>query len=278
MDELIKTIDFKQIFFRGKRFEKKAILDGIDHLANYLQKNIVSSSPFILFTACNHIKALIAYYAIIKANKIAVVLDPEAKSLDFFEIVKDVEPAAIITIQEDIVSFDYCTEVFFRDEHKGFLIQSDLKDVCTLVYTNAEDGYPKAAMLTEKNLLAQTYQMIRTNKLTADAVTCAILPFSHLYGLVQGILVPTHAGASAVISEMNILKIKDIINELGPYKITHFYTVPSLYYIMSKVPGIEYLSKDIHDFYSGGGGSTSTNLFLTAFFKKQTEGLGKAMA
>lgn len=252
MRELLKQLNFKQIFFQGKRFDQPTIEKAIDHLADYLQKNINSQSPFILFTAHNHIKTIISYYAILKAEKIAVILDPHIKSIELGEIINDVEPAAIISLNEKTITFDYSSEVVFRKHNKKFAIISDLNDVCTVAYTNAEDGFSKGAMLTEKNLLSEIYPMIKTNKLTYDSVTCALLPFSHLYGLVQGILVPTHAGASALICELNLLRITEIVHELELCQVSHLYTVPSIYYLLSKMPDIEKKFNHVKEFYSGG--------------------------
>ncbi len=56
-NQLITTLNFKQIFFRKKRFDKKFLNDAIDHLAGYLASNIQSSSPFILMATYSHIKS-----------------------------------------------------------------------------------------------------------------------------------------------------------------------------------------------------------------------------
>ena len=237
------------------------ISDAIDHLAKYLTLHFRSTSPFILLATYNHIKSLIAYYAIIKAGKIPAIIDPGCRSIELTETIEDIDPAAIIFLNSSEIAFHYQEEVVFRKQ------KSDLKDVCTLAFTNAEDGYSKGAMLTEKNLLSEIDALIIANKLTGNSVTCALLPFSHLFGLVQGILVPTHAGSTGVIMELNILKINEIIDKIQQYKVTHLYTVPSLYYLFSKVPGIENLVHGIQEFYSGGTQLTS---FIFNSFEKKT--------
>ena len=141
-----------------------------------------------------------------------------------------------------------------------------MSDVVTLAFTNAEDGYSKAAMLTEKNLLSEVAALISTNKLNEHSVTCALLPFSHLYGLVQGLLVPTHAGSTGIIIELDILKITEIAEQIRFHKVTHLYTVPSLYYLFSKIPGIENVVRDVQEFYSGG--TQLTSFIYNCFYKK----------
>ena len=138
-------------------------------------------------------------------------MDPGCRSIELTEIIEEIDPAAIIFLNSSEISFRYDEEIVFRKQKAGFIITSDLKDVCTLAFTNAEDGYSKGAMLTEENLLSEIHALIKTNKLTDHSVTCALLPFSHLYGLVQGILVPTHAGGTGLIIELDILRINEII-------------------------------------------------------------------
>jgi len=265
---LLSQINFRRIYFRDIGYDRKEILNAIDHLANYLTSNIHSTSPFILLSAYNHIKTLIAYYAILKAGKIVAILDPDCRSLEISEIIQDIDPAAILFLNSVTLDFNYEEEVVFRKQTSGFIITSDLKDVCTIAYTNAEDGYSKAAMLTEKNILSEIYALIKTNKLDSNSVTCALLPFSHLFGLVQGILVPTHSGATGFISELNILRITETLQEIKKYRVTHLYTVPSIYYILSKVPEIESYIFSIKEFYSGG---TKLSPFIYDYFYRKTK-------
>jgi long-chain acyl-CoA synthetase len=264
--KLITKLNFKQIFFKEKRFDKKLISDAVDHLAKYLTTHIHSTSPFVLLATYNHIKSLIAYYAIIKAGKIPAIMDPGTRSIELTEIIEEIDPAAIMFLNSSEIQFRYEEEIVFRKPKPGFIINSDLTDVCTLAFTNAEDGYSKGAMLTEKNLLSEIHALIRTNKLNENSITCALLPFSHLFGLVQGLLVPTHAGSTGVIIELDIMRINEIIKKVHHYKVTHLYTVPSLFYLFSKVPGIEYQVQDIQEFYSGG--TQLTSFIFESFYKK----------
>jgi len=266
-NHLITNLNFKQIFFRKKRFDKELLTAAIDHLSGYLLSNIQSSSPFILMATYTHIKTLIAYYAILKAGKIPAIMDPGNRSIELTEIIEEIDPAAILFLNTNELSFHYEEEIIFRKTKPGFIITSDLTDVVTLAFTNAEDGYSKAAMLTEKNLLSEVAALISTNKLNEHSVTCALLPFSHLYGLVQGVLVPTHAGSTGIIIELDILRISEIAEQIRKYRVTHLYTVPSLYYLFSKIPGIENVVHDVQEFYSGG---TQLSSFIYNCFYKKT--------
>jgi long-chain acyl-CoA synthetase len=117
-----------------------------------------------------------------------------------------------------------------------------------------------------KNLLSEIQALIWSNKLRKDSITCALLPYSHLYGLAQGILVPTHAGSTGIIADIDILRMHELVNTIQRYKVTHLYTIPSLYYLFSKVPGIETAVKSVEEFYSGG--TQLTPFIYNSFYKK----------
>ena len=119
-NQLITTLNFKQIFFRKKRFDKKLLNDAIDHLAGYLASNIQSSSPFILMATYSHIKSVIAYYAILKAGKIPAIMDPGSKSIELTEIIEEIDPAAILFLNTNEISFHYEEEIIFRKTKPGF--------------------------------------------------------------------------------------------------------------------------------------------------------------
>lgn len=252
MSELFKQINFQNLRFGEHQFSKQVIINAISDTAKYIQKYIKSQSPFILLTANNHIKTVIAYYAVLKVGKIAVIVDPQHKKFDWNEIIEDIDPSVIISLNTNQISFDYNSEITIRSARKDFNIMSNLTDVVTIAYTGAEDGFLKGAMLTEQNLISQVYPMIRTNKLTNLSVPCAYMPYSHLYGLIQGVLVATHFGGTSLIEEVNLIKLPTFVEEMINNNVTHFYSVPSIYYLMSKVPGMERLNNTIREYYSGG--------------------------
>jgi len=252
MNELLQSITFKALYFRGNKYGQKDIIQAINVLAKYLENNIKSSSPFIVLATYNHIKTVIAYYAILKAGKIAVILDPESKTVEMAEIIEDVDPSAIFFVNNQTTKFNYEEEIIFRTQSKSFIITSDLKDVCTIGYTNAEDGYSKGAMLTEQNLLAEIQAVIQVNRITKNSVICALLPFAHLFGLIQGVLAPTHAGCHNLIKEVNLWQLEAILSDITAYRVTHFYTVPSVYYILSKCDGVDCMLEGVDEFFTGG--------------------------
>ncbi|NBC84314.1 MAG: AMP-binding protein [Bacteroidetes bacterium] len=276
MKELPGSIDFKAIYFRGKKYDQPYLLCAIDHLAAYLNKNIRSESPFVLLATYNHIKTVIAYYAILRAGKIAVILDPECKTLELAEIIEDVDPGAIIFLNSTTLQFDYEEEIVLRTANRNFVISSDLTDVCTIAYTNAEDGYSKGAMLTEHNLRTEIINLSNASKIDMNSVICPMLPFHHLYGLITGILIATQSGGVGLINNTNLMYLNNILSDIQLYGVTHFFTVPSVYYLLSKCEGIDYMAAGVKQFISGG--NKLSHVIFEKFYqktgKKINEGYG----
>lgn len=270
MKGILESLNFKEIYFRGQSFDRKTILEAINHLAAYLKKNSISDSSFILLSTYNHIKTVIAYYAILKSGKIAAVLNPGCRSLELTEIIKDIDPSALIFVNTNTITFNYDEEIVFRKPDPDFVIYSELTDVCTLIFTNAEDGYAKGAMLTDKNLITEISDIIQIENMTEKKVGCALLPFYHLFGLVKGVLTPVYKGYSFLICEPDLLNITDIVTQIKKYKVTNIYSVPSLYYILSKVPGIGAFFESVNDYISGGN---KLSPFIFESFKRNVNGI-----
>jgi long-chain acyl-CoA synthetase len=269
VNDILKSLNFRDIYFRDRAFGREMILGEIEHLSRYFDKNMISDSPFILLSAYNHIKTVIAYYAILKSGRIAAILNPESKSIELTEIIKDIDPAALIFINTNTVSFNYDEEIVFRKPDNEFSVHSDLRNVCTLIFTNAEDGYAKGAMLTDKNLLTEINDIISIESMNAEKVGCALLPFYHLFGLVKGVLTPVYRGYPFLICELNLLNIINIAEQIKKYKVTNIYSVPSIYYILSKVPGISTYLEFVNDYISGGN---KLSKFIFEGFKRNAGG------
>lgn len=267
MNELLKQLNFQCLYFRGENYDQVNVENAIDHLTKYLLKSFRSSSPFVFFLAHNHIKTVIAYYAILKAGKIAVIIDPQTKKLEYDETFYELYPSAVINIDAQTIKFDYRNEILFYNENPYLEISTDLSDVCTMAYTNAEDGYSKAAMLSEKNLIMEARGLKETTFLYDSSVACALLPYSHLYGFAHGVLTPTLANGKGLIIEVNLLRMEEILSEIKEIRVTNLYTVPSIYYILSKTPGLAESFQFIQRFYSGG---IQLNEFIYDNFYKKT--------
>lgn len=252
MDFFDKRLEFKKIIFRDKFYYPEEINSSIDTLSSYLKNNKKSNSPFVYLFAHNHIKTIIAYFAIIKSNKICVLVDPYKKRLELNEIMEDTPPYAIINYNKTSDEYDYENEIKFTDNNID-IDNDQLNDVCTMVYTNAEDGYAKAVMLTKKNIISNAEAHATTNDSDPNSVICALLPFHHMFGLTIGVIAPLISNSSILIEDpSNLIYIRSISDNFSKYKLTHLYTIPLIYYLLEKIPGIKEKLNNIKYLTSGG--------------------------
>jgi acyl-CoA synthetase (AMP-forming)/AMP-acid ligase II len=176
MPLLTDKLDFGNIYFRNNTYTPVTVSRSIDAVADCLNKQAVSNSPFVYLFAPNHIKMVYALYGIIKSGRICVLVDPAIGKLELAEMMLDTIPGALIRIDKTTDTFDFAKEFEFRDCRVEEKRLEGLEDVCLILYTNAADGYAKGAMLTNGNLLTDAEAGIFANKVSAGSVSCALIP------------------------------------------------------------------------------------------------------
>jgi len=104
------------------------------------------------------------------------------------------------------------------------------EDLVTLPYTGGTTGLPKGAMITHYNITAARYigsefwgNVVQEGKETI----LAYLPFYHIYGQAVIMLGGIAQGYTLVI--FTTPDLDDMLNAIESYKVTLFFSVPSLY-------------------------------------------------
>lgn len=74
------------------------------------------------------------------------------------------------------------------------------EDVAAFLYTGGTTGTPKAAMLTHRNIVANTVQSAAwTGAQPASEIIYGVLPFFHAFGMMLGLSYPVRIGATLVV-------------------------------------------------------------------------------
>ena len=108
------------------------------------------------------------------------------------------------------------------------------EDLVTLPYTGGTTGLPKGAMITHYNITAARYL---GEKFWGDIVQegeetlLAYMPFYHIYGQAVIMLGGIAQGYTLVI--FTTPDLDDMLNAIESYKVTLFFSVPSLYEYLS---------------------------------------------
>jgi long-chain acyl-CoA synthetase len=100
------------------------------------------------------------------------------------------------------------------------------EDLAEIVFTSGTTGTPKGVMLTHGNILANLAQMSVLIPAVADFQALSILPLSHMYEQIAGLLLPISIGGKiGYVRKVNSPAIKKALNE---WKITHLTVVPQI--------------------------------------------------
>ena len=253
MSILNDHIRFNRIIFRDQIFNGNYLQKAVDDCALYLDQNIRSNSRIVYLFAPNHIKTVIAFLGIIKTGRAALLVDPKVGKLEYEEMLADTKPSAIIKINPDPIDFDFGKEIELTDNQMDNSEISQLDDVCLLLYSNAEDGYAKAVMLTHRNLLSNASTIAVENRVNSDSISSALLPYHHIFGFQYGVITPLTGGGSILICDIStIRKLYRSAEEICRNKISHVYSVPIIFYLFSKSPHIDTISNQTYSIISGG--------------------------
>ena len=129
-------------------------------------------------------------------------------------VLLDAAPNAARVVLADGSARDVDLAAHARDalELEGSTEAEGSDEEAAVVYTSAMLGRPLGAVVTHRNLLSNARAFVEAGALTADDHALAVLPFSHLFGLVITGLGPLLAGARVTtVPRFNPITAADVI-------------------------------------------------------------------
>ncbi len=212
-------------------------------IAEALTKVGITRGERILMVTENHLLWMPIFLGIAGSGKIAVPLDGNTAIDRFQAVIEDSKPAAIIMMRKYSQRFaqyipeDYKPKFIFEEEYE-ILIKGNSNnhnpaerepkshDIAALMYTSGTTGKPKGIMLSHK-------AFIEAAKLAKKFVNCcagdrvvAILPFSHVFALVESGIAPLFWHCTTIIC--NTLNPAEMFGLIMKYQSKFLLAVPRL--------------------------------------------------
>lgn len=199
-------------------FELSYTSSQSDIVALFLTDQFKSSDYYAIFAeACPEIAS--AYQGMIRTEafpklRLAVALKPNAPSgyLPWDEMLsasRNIEDSLLDTIAASL----------------------NANDVINIQYTSGTTGFPKAAMLTHRNILMNAWYVTGCQNISENDRMCVPVPFYHCFGCVMGSLGAVSRGATLVIPA-EYFQPATTLEALEKERCTTIYGVPTMFVAM----------------------------------------------
>jgi long-chain acyl-CoA synthetase len=140
---------------------------------------------------------------------------------------KSLKGKVTIRSEHDIFYFQNLVQTYAPHPPK---VEVSGNDIALFQYTGGTTGVPKAAMLTHRNMYANTLQTTSwlADKKHGQEKVMAVIPFFHAYGLTVGMLQGLSIGSELVIAP-NPRPIENVIKIIAKERCSLFPGVPAMY-------------------------------------------------
>jgi long-chain acyl-CoA synthetase len=236
-----------------------------NHLAGWMIEQGVSKGDRAALIMENCLEYVISYYAVLKAGLVVAPLSYELKSDGLRILLKELEPAIIITTARceralhatdlddiaikaivinipkldwnssglNVCSWDDVANNHYADTAPDIAIQAT--DLASIIYTSGSTGKSKGVMLTHRNIVSNTDAICQYLCLGSDDIQMVVLPFFYVMGKS---LLNTHfsVGGTVVINNKFAFPAS-VIKQMVEEKVTGFSGVPSTFaYLLHRSP------------------------------------------
>ncbi|MBV9231788.1 MAG: long-chain fatty acid--CoA ligase [Chloroflexi bacterium] len=122
-------------------------------------------------------------------------------------------------------------------EHFNLPVQVSGSDLAVLQYTGGTTGLAKGAMLTHRNLLANTYQTFNwvPNAKEGEEIALCVAPFFHAYGLTVAMNLSIRGAATMILQPR--FKAADVLKAIRRYHPTMMPGIPTMYIAIMRGAG-----------------------------------------
>ncbi len=228
---------------RCDKLTYQQLADEVTDIVEMIRKAGIGRGERIMFVSENHLYWLPVFLGIANAGTISVPVDGNIAIERFRAIVEDCRPAAIIISRkfesrfaefmlsdcEVAGTINLCFDLFlFADTPKSGGAENEVKprDIAAIVYTSGTTGKPKGVMLSHKALVESVRLGLAISDYHTEDRMLALLPFTHVFALVDSGLVMLSCHSTLVIC--NSFNPAEIMQVLLKQRINFLLAVPRL--------------------------------------------------
>jgi amino acid adenylation domain-containing protein len=220
-------------------------------LANTLAAGGVARGDRVVIFADNTVETVVSFWAALKANAVACIVNPLTKSDKLAYLLNDCRPRALIAdrhleavfaaparacahlMQVIVAGTPGWDEALARGSRAAAPPRKCIElDLAALVYTSGSTGEPKGAMLTHRNMLSACSSIAAYLEVREDEVILGALPLAFDYGLYQ-MLMAFRTGARLVL-ERSFAFPAQILKRMVEEGVTGFPGVPTMFSILGE--------------------------------------------
>ena len=260
----------------------KDVHERIKNVASYLSAQGVKKGDKVVLTGKNSIQWGISYFAINYAGAVVVPIDAQLPVERMLKLAEFADSVFLITDGEVFSKIPsdnawhngLLGRLTLTGSHEGISGVMDVKaeklidyvkisenDLAAILFTSGTTGNEKGAMLTNRNIISDTYLVADGMGVDETDVLYALLPLHHSYCCTTVLLETVKHGASCLFGHGIIVSL--MINDLKRGGVTVFMGIPLLYNkllngIMNKVKAQGKLTYAL----------VSTLMWINGFFKK----------
>ena len=229
---------------RYRRWSYRGLLQDSGRLASELQRRGVAEGDRVLVWGPNCPQWVLAFFACLRVGAVVVPLDVRGSPDFAHDVATQTDPRLLFASRVTPSAYRQLglPTVFFEEMEK--LLQSqgaptpvELRpdDLAEVMFTSGTTGNPKGVMLTHKNLMANLESVRQHIPGEPSYRLVSILPLSHMFEQVGGLLIPLSAGANVTYPAS--LKPVTLLKTLAERRATLLLVVPQALDLLLK--GVE---------------------------------------
>jgi long-chain acyl-CoA synthetase len=188
----------------------------------------------------NSPELVVSYYAAWMAGAIAVPANAAAREAELAEHFADADVSLIVApghgaakeaascLGVPFVGADDLRELEVTPPHAAHVPERPDEAIAVLLYTGGTTGTPKGAMLTHRNIVANTLQFAEWYAFEPGAeIAMGVIPMFHSGGMSGAMNVPLYAGATLLV--MPRFSAPAVAGAVGRYRATRLFGVPTMF-------------------------------------------------